>query len=418
MIPLQLILAFQINEHSGNSDQHTASLASLKGCTEANGSSEGYISTLSERASPSASFGASSNAESVSVSSSLASYKGNSEGSISLWQKYAAYSAGDEGSSRLATPHRSEKSALPASSASKALEEPKHVASTEPRWSRSTFCEIDRELSGALFINQRAAGSGDLRHPDYFKYGLRFNPSHDQRNVYRTVTISGIPANATICMILDGVRGGAILESKLFNTLKVTGSNTALIIFLHEHSALAYEEHARKHPIIFGGLVAEVTVVPTPTWPIKPTLHKAVFNHQHSRCLEVHDFPRSISPSRLRKDIGHSKELDLDHLIHMEMRKDGTLLLQFSSIYGAGRAYGMLSTFRAYRGCKPFFTSDPCSQSLETLLPLTEIDSNVAKELLANKEQKSQDSVYGCPSSITRSSSSVSSDGVSSSELI
>ena len=219
-------------------------------------------------------------------------------------------------------------------------------------------------------------------------------------------------------MILDGVRGGAILESKLFNTLKVTGSNTALIIFLHEHSALAYEEHARKHPIIFGGLVAKVTVVPTPTWPIKPTLHKAVFNHQHSRCLEVHDFPRSISPSRLRKDIGHSKELDLDHLIHMEMRKDGTLLLQFSSIYGAGRAYGMLSTFRAYRGCEPFFTSDPCSQSLETLLPLTEIDSNVAKELLANKEQKSQDSVYGCPSSITRSSSSVSSDGVSPSELI
>ena len=415
---LQLILAFQINEQSGNFEQHTASLAALKGSTEASGSSEGYISTLSERASPSASFGASSNAKSVSFTSGLAGSKGTSGGDISLWQNYAAYSAGDEGSSRLPTPHRTEKSALPASSLFKALEEPKHVASTEPRWSRSTFFEIDRELSGALLINQRTAGLDDLRHPDFFKYGLRFAPSRNQRNVYRTVTISGIPANITMRMILDGVRGGVVLESSLLNTLKVTGSNTALIIFLHEHSALAYEEHAKKHPIMFSGLVAKVTVVPTPTWPIKPKLRKAVFDHQHSRCLEVHNFPRSISPSGLRKDIGHCEELKLNHLIHMEMRKDGTLLLQFSSIDGAGWAYGMLSSFRAYRDCEPFFTPDPCSQSLETLHPLTKIDSNVAKVVSANEEQKGQNPADNCPSPTTEISFSVSSDGISSSELI
>ena len=414
---LQLILAFQISEQSGSSEQHTASFASLNGPTEAIGSSDGYFSTLSERTSPSTSFGASSNAESVSVSSSVAGNKGNSEGNISLWQEYAACSAGDEGSSQLATPHRSEKIALQARSLVKALEEPKHVASTEPRWSRSTLFGIDRELSGALVINQRTVGFNDLRHPDFFNYGLRFTPSHNQRNVYRTVTISGIPADVTMRIILDSVRGGAILESKLLNTLKITGSHTALIIFLHEHSALAYEEHARKHPIILGGLVAGVTVVPTPTWPMKTKLCKAVFDHQHSRCLEIHNFPRSISPSKLRKDIGRCEELELNHLIHMEMRKDGTLLLQFSSVDGAGWAYGMLSSFRAYRGCEPFFTSDPCSQPLETLLDLTKIDSNLAKEVLANQEQESQDSVYDCPSSITRSSSSVSSV-ISSSELI
>ncbi len=416
-INLQLILAFQIDEQSGNSGQDTASLAALKASTEASGSSEGYISTLSERASPSASFGDSSNAESVSVTSSLAGNKANSEGNISLLQQNAAYNAGGEGSSRLAMPHRSEKSALPASSLFKVLEEPKHVASTEPRWSRSTFFEIDRELSGALFINQRTAGFDDLRYPGFFKYGLRFTPSHDQRNVYRTVTISGIPANITLRMILDGVRGGAVFESKLLDTLKVTGSNTALIIFLHEHSALAYEEHAKKHPIIFSGLVAKVTVVPTPTWPIKPKLRKAVFNHQHSRCLEVYQFPTSISHSGLRKDIGHCEELNYDDLVHIEMREDGILMLQFSSIDGADWAYGMLSSLRAYQNCAPYFTSDPCSQSLETLLPLNKIGSNVAKEVSVNDEQKKQDFPYNCPSSITKTSCSVSSDGVSTSEL-
>ena len=339
----------------------------------------------------------------------------NSESNVSLLQKHAAHSAGnDKGSSRLATLISPDKSALPARSSIKVLEVPKHVASTAPRWSRSTFFEMDAELSSALFINQRNVGANDLRHPDFFKYGLRFTPSNNQRNIYRTVTISGIPVNITMRMILDNVRGGAILEFKLLNTLKVTGSNTALIIFLHEHSALAYEEHAKRHPVMFDGSVAKVTVVPTPTWPIKPKLYQAVFNHQHSRCLEVHSFPRSISPSRLRKDIGHCEELDLDHLIHMEMRKDGTLLLQFSSIDAAGWAYGMLSSFRAYRNCEPCFTPDPCSQPLETLLSLTKIDRNVAKEL----EQKSQDSAYDCPSSITNVSSSVSSDGATSSELI
>ncbi len=348
------------------SEQHNASLAALNGSVEFSGSSEGYTSTPSGGASPSTSFGASTNAESVSVSSSLAS------------------------------------------PSVKALEEPRHVAATEPR-SRSAFFEIGTELSSALYINRCNTGFDDLRHPDFFKYGLRFTPSHDQGNVYRTVTISGLPANITISMVLNGVRGGAVLESQLLNTLRISGSITALIIFLHEHSAFAYEEHAKKHPIIFNGLVANVAVVPTPTWPIKPKLRKAVFNHQHSRCLEVHNFPRSISPSELRKDIGHYEVLRFDHLVHTEMRKDGILVLQFSSIDGAGWAYGMLSSFRAYRDCEPYFTSDPCSQPLETLLPNTKIDSHIAK---------SQNLVHSRPSFVSKTSSSVSSDGISSSELI
>ena len=360
-IILQLILAFQTNEQSGKCEQLNACLAAVRGSAEASGSSENYTLTPSGGASPSTSYGVSGNTESAPTTSSLAGHKGNLEGNVSLWQTYAGYSVGDEESLHSATPHKSEK--------------------------------------GAVFINKCTAGFEDPRHPDVFKYGLRFIPSHNERNVYRTVTISGLPANTTMFMILNNVRGGAVLDSKLLNTLKISGSNTALIIFLQEHSAFAYEEYAKKHPIIFNGLIAKVAVVPTPTWPIKPNIYKAVFDHKHSRCLEVHNFPRSISPS----------ELKFDHLVHTEMGKDGILVLQFSSIDGAGCTYRMLSSFMAYRDCEPHFTSDPCSQPLETLLPRGKIDINVAK---------SQNLVHNCPSSISKTSSPVSSDGSSSSELI
>ena len=69
------------------------------------------------------------------------------------------------------------------------------------------------------------------------------------------------------------------------------------------------------------------------------------------------------------------------------MSEDGTVWLEFSSIDGAGRAYRMLLSSWAYRGCKPFLTPDPCILPVNTLLPLTKIDSTIVKEEPVDKER-------------------------------
>lgn len=295
---------------------------------------------------------------------------------------------------------------------------PRGLEQLEPQWVSSTFFEIKGELSNAFIVYQRTARFDDLLHPDYFKYGLRWTPDHEQHNVFRTVTISGLPTSITTSMLLDNVRGGAIIESKLLDTLKILGSNTALVTFSYEHSALAYEEYVRKHPVIFDGLAARVAVLPTPTWPMKPKLCRDVYDNKYSRCLEIYNFPRAISEFRLRWDLGRFEGLKLDQLIHIEVRKDGTMVLQCSSIDGASRAYGMLSSHRAYRGCEPFFTPDPCSQPLETLHALTDVDSNVAKVVTTDKEQKSRTLAYERPISTTESTISGSSDEDDFNEMI
>ena len=75
-----------------------------------------------------------------------------------------------------------------------------------------------------------------------------------------------------------------------------------------------------------------MAVVPTSTWPTKPKLHKDVFAHQQSRCLEIHNFSHFISLSKLQKDyetlwscsdirfetVWHCKELDLFNMCIIE----------------------------------------------------------------------------------------------------
>ena len=74
-------------------------------------------------ASPSTSFDAFSNTESVSVTSILVGTKNNIKGNVSLWQKYATHNAGHNGHSGLATPHKSRKGALLSSSLVEVLKE-------------------------------------------------------------------------------------------------------------------------------------------------------------------------------------------------------------------------------------------------------------------------------------------------------
>lgn len=238
----------------------------------------------------------------------------------------------------------------------------------EPVWEVSTLFHSSTQRENTVALHKREAGASEHSFPDLFKYGVRFEPDPNERDIYRTVLIRGIPVETKMKELLEKVRGGMVVDAKLLDTQKLTGSNTALIIFLHEHAALAYEEYAQTNPVVLNGRQAVVIALPTPTYPMPISLRRAIEDHQHTRCLEVHKFPRHVPETKLRADLRVYFSISGHRLQHMKMRNDGILELHFSAVNYAGKGFGMLTTFKLYNGCKTFFVADPCAQPVETLL--------------------------------------------------
>ena len=255
----------------------------------------------------------------------------------------------------------------PASSSLKKQPETVNASALEPRWSISEIFHSSKEREDAALLNRSIGGSSELRYPDFFKHGIRFDPSDNERDIYRTVIVSSLSPDIKLGTLLGHVRGGSVVDVKLLDTVKITGMKSALITFLHEYAAMTFEDYTKNHPVIINGVTAQVHVVSTPTWPMRIPLRKAIFDHHHTRCLRVINFPEQISPQRFRADLNTCMKMDFERVIYMHKRKDGVLELHFSSVDWAGHAFGMLSSYRAYRGCTPLFAPDPCAQPPETL---------------------------------------------------
>ena len=267
---------------------------------------------------------------------------------------------------------------------------------TEPRWSPERIFESVQDRKTAVLINGRSAQTGarDVPYPDFFKYGIRYViryvPKTYEQDVYRTVAISGLPPSVTMMALLEKVRGGMLVDAKLLDTAKITGSNTALVTFLHERSAMAYEDRAKEHPIAFNNVVAQVAVIPTPTWPIPVNLRTGIEEFGRTRCFEVHNIPRNLFLPTLRQELTASPVMKSDSLECMRLGADGVLGLRFTSIRAAGYSSALFSKTVRYRGCTVHCIPDPCAQPLETLLqPRTDM-SEVVKEVTPEPSYNSE----------------------------
>ena len=229
-------------------------------------------------------------------------------------------------------------------------------------------CRANREH--AIKEHQYSAGSQERRFPDIFRYGIHYEPPTSEPNPFKMVSIMNLPIEISLEELMGKIRGGTVVSCNLLDTKSITGRFSALVRFLHGHEALAYDEFAAAHPIIFRGLRAHVTIVKTPSYPLSMPHTKAILNHHHTRCLEVVNFPPNIPRARLNHDL-HPQAIE-----HMHKRTDGILEMRFSSIDHAGRAFGVLNTFREYRQCGVCFSEDPCALSLETLMVPTRKDRN------------------------------------------
>ena len=240
------------------------------------------------------------------------------------------------------------------------------AASDGPAWGTGRLFESSQERDIAISMHRKASGPGDILFPDIFKYGICYKPGPSAGNVYRTITISGLPLAVTMNALLKKVQGGAVVSAMLLDTFTITGSQTALITFLYEHDAVLFEDYAIQHPEKFRSHGVKVVLLTTPTWPMSVPLHRAIFEHGHTRCLQVHNFPHHISPEILRRDLRGCAAIVSDRIETVKMGDNGVLELGFESIAAAGKAYGILTKYREYGQCKVTFSPDPCAQLLES----------------------------------------------------
>lgn len=265
---------------------------------------------------------------------------------------------------------------------------PKPLSSTAqlftPKWPANSLGVSIREREAAVFVHKRVAGAQELQFPDLFRYGIRFRPEVNETDIYRTVLVDNLPPKMTLFPLLQRVKGGLVLDAKMLNTIRVTGSMSAIITFVHDFGARAFIDGVSRQPLVFGTHHrARVTLLPTPTYPISKSLRAAIVTHGHTRCLEIRNFPRGITPAALERDLRVCDTMSTHRIEAKRMRDDGVLEMRFTSVGYAGRAYGILTSRVRYRGCGVVFSRDPCARAWEavtTLLPhnppaSTEIDS-------------------------------------------
>ncbi|KAI4262158.1 MAG: hypothetical protein L6R42_002660 [Xanthoria sp. 1 TBL-2021] len=266
-----------------------------------------------------------------------------------------------------------------------------------PKWPASSFAVSATEREAAVFIHQRNASNQELRFPNVFKYGIRFRPDPMETDLYRTIVVTRLPSKLTMSALLQQIRGAAVVDAKLLDTRSIDGHSTALITFAHEFEAKAVEHKAGKTPLKFSGKPAIVTLLPTPIWPMLGNLRTAIDDHQHTRCLEVHNFPRGVKPAELEYDLRVCRCMASNRIEAKTMRSDGVLELRFNSVKYAGHAYGTLTTYKRYQQCRVKRVADPCARPSDGSLDQIHaaIEPASPKDQKPGKEASNVEAVVG-----------------------
>jgi hypothetical protein len=226
-----------------------------------------------------------------------------------------------------------------------------------------------KDRDGAIEAHRdQCRGKFDNRFPDFFRYGIRYTPGETDSNFQRTVQISNLPHDIELREVLARVRGGEIVSAILLDTKKLLSVMSARIEFLNEGAAEEYVLSAEMYPISFGDppQCATVTLVPTPTWPVRlPTRNKV--NLGQTRCLRIPNFPADFSLKGLERELTRGNGYRAAALVGIYLDETMTLHLEFSNVDAAGSAFGILTSFREFRGLEVGWEKDPCAGQLEEL---------------------------------------------------
>jgi hypothetical protein len=197
---------------------------------------------------------------------------------------------------------------------------------------------------------------------------VQYKPGLTAQDLYRKVVISGLKPSCSLSWVLEQVHGGLVVEAVLVNTINITGTKSAVILFLEEDSAIKYVEYVNNSLCEIDGNKITASLISTPSWPLSLALKRAIREKHHTRCLEIQDFPRDVSSSALRGDLEIDSAIKLDAIEHMAMASNGIATLRFCSVRAAQKASDCLSSHLKYRGCRLKYAADPCT------LPLSQVN--------------------------------------------
>ncbi|KAN0122827.1 hypothetical protein V8E51_001153 [Hyaloscypha variabilis] len=237
----------------------------------------------------------------------------------------------------------------------------------------------NQERKDAVQVHMQAVSSrlrdAEIKYPEFFRYGIRYLPAKDDSNYFRTVMLTNLPPDTSIRDVLDRVRGGEVLSAILLDTKSITGSLSARIVFRNETAAEAYTLYCTSHLLLFPSSSdpssdtqqATATHLQTPTFPLSSRHLSRLTTHAQTRCLALPSFPPSFSLNTLERHLSKGSGVRGDMLAETWIDEEGTLHLQFSSVFWAGAAFGILTSFAMYRGLEVLFADDPCAGPVEEL---------------------------------------------------
>ena len=179
--------------------------------------------------------------------------------------------------------------------------------------------------------------------------------------------VTNLPFDISLETLLGRIRGGALFWASILDSRTITGTMSAMIVFLRASAATEYAKFCSNHSLVFSGQVAPVTKVLTPTWPISEALQKAISDRGLTRCVKIEGFPPWISLEVLKRTLRVTENLahSSAKIEHMELDENASLSIRFSSMEAASQAYEDLTSIPLYQNLKMDFSADPCAAALE-----------------------------------------------------
>lgn len=205
------------------------------------------------------------------------------------------------------------------------------------------FDDADEELDALRhrpgFQTQR---SSDLW---IFQYGLRYIPSAGDGNLYRSVKVEGLPVSTTMAQVLAKVHGD-IYSACLSDTRTITGSLTAIVIFVSQRDALEFV-YSNISGLRVGSTVAKSSLVHTPTYPLSNEMRSLILKDSRTRCVCVSQISKR-QVELLNKALDRSV---CRQYVESHEEVPGEVRIRFHSIKMASVAYTLLTRHPYLSSC-------------------------------------------------------------------
>ncbi|PYH99906.1 hypothetical protein BO71DRAFT_393874 [Aspergillus ellipticus CBS 707.79] len=210
----------------------------------------------------------------------------------------------------------------------------------------SVFDNPDEEIDAFLY-RPNVVAKESLSELWVFQYGLRYIPTKDEKDVYRTVAIENLPSDTTMEQVLPRIRG-EIYSAQLLDTVPILGYNTALVTFVRQVDSLGFIESSGGK-LDVGPAQAKATLVPTPTYPMTAAMTRLVLDKGYTRCICICGMRESMK-GEIHRILARSAYFN-----YLERIDDGQVVgevyVRFHSIKTATAAHELLEGHPSLGDC-------------------------------------------------------------------